>query len=114
MGSRLLTLRITALTLPISSLIGRGVRSPSRFTYTPAMAANTIASARKTRVRKPHKPVQWLQKPKLNIPVILLPAEPSKTPQDGTPHEPHTVGSLRSPRGHSKRTRESAAHAGKF
>src|ERR1700757_3698534 len=114
MGSRLLTLCITALTLPISSLIGRDVRSPSRFTYTAAKVANINVTARKTKVREPHKSVQWLQKPKLKIPVILLLAEPSKTLQDGTPHEPHTVGSLRSPRGHSKRTRESASHAGKF
>ena len=55
MGSRLRTLFRTALALPISSLIGAGVRSPSRFTCTAAKAANTNASARATMVRQPNK-----------------------------------------------------------
>src|SRR6516164_11721845 len=79
MGSRLRTLRVIALALPISSLIGRGVRSSSRFTYTAATAANTNASARLSIVRKPNKPDSIVL-------VICSPPEPSKTPQDATPH----------------------------
>src|SRR6516225_11863085 len=81
MGSRFCTLRITALTLPISSLIGIGVQSPSRFTYTPAKAANTNASARETKVRKPHKSVY-------TIPVPSLRPEPRRLLET----LPHTVG----------------------
>src|ERR1700752_913533 len=78
MGSRLLTLCITALTLPISSLIGIGVRSPNRFTYTPAKAANTNASARQTIVRKPYKY-------ELIIPLLRPAVELPKTPRNATP-----------------------------
>jgi hypothetical protein len=76
-GSRLRTLRTTAKALPISSLIGRGVRSCSCFTNMEAMTANTNTSSNASTVRKPNEAT-------LISPVLCSVAEPSKTPQNAT------------------------------